>query len=227
MSHSFPPDGDSMSFTNVTLFMVMMYSFNSDRPGMTIGLPGWTKTDRYDISVKVTGPDVAEYLKLDQAQRKLMLQKVLADRFKLQLHREAKPMPVYELVVAQNGPKMQSAKSADIPANGRTIFFSGPGKLSGQGATTEDLASALSDSGMDRRVLNKTGIDGRFNFLLHFTMNQSADSEPGGSPDNSAAGEKEPSIFTAVQEQLGLKLEPDTAPVECLVIDHVQRPSEN
>lgn len=214
-----------MTFTNVPLFIVIMYLYNSDHPAKTQGLPDWTRSERYDIVAKVTGPDVSEYLKLTQAQRKLMLQKMLEDRFKLQIHRESKPTPVYELVIAKSGLKMQPAKPDDIPANGRTVFFSGRDALSGKGATSQDLAFALSDSGMDRQVLDKTGLTGKYTFTLRFTMNQEADAaaqETASSPNASA-----PSIFTALQEQLGLKLQPANAPVEYLVVDHVERPSEN
>jgi uncharacterized protein (TIGR03435 family) len=221
MSHSIPKNGDSMTFTNVPLFMVIMYAYNSDRPGKTLGLPNWTKTDRYDITAKVTGPEVAEYLKLSPMQRASMLQKVLLDRFKLQLHREKRLAPVYELVIAKSGPKMPLASSGDIPANGRTVFYTGQGQLSGKGATTEDLAFALSDSSVDRQVLDKTGLQGRYIFTLQFTMNQSADNS------GPASGEAAPSIFAALQEQLGLKLVPATDPVEYLVIDHIERLSEN
>jgi uncharacterized protein (TIGR03435 family) len=222
MSHSFPANGDSMTFTNVPLFMIIMFAYNADHPGKTIGLPEWTRTERYDITAKVTGPEVSEYQKFSRAQRTLMLQKVLSDRCKLQLHREKKSTPVYELVIAKGGPKMQPANVSDVPANGRTVFFTGNGQVSGKGATNEDLAFALSDfSGMDRQVLNNTGLQGRCNFTLQFTMNQSADVS---APPNSEAA---PSIFAALQEQLGLKLVPATDPVEYLVIDHIERPSEN
>ncbi len=221
MSHSVPVNGDGMTFTNVPLFMIIMYAYNSDRPGGTEGLPNWTKTERYDITAKVSGPAVAEYLNLSQIQRATMLQIVLVDRFKLQLHREQRPTRVYELVIGKSGPKMQPAIANDVPIKGRTVFLTGQGQLSGRGATTEDLAFALSDSGMDRRVLDKTGLQGRYTFDLQFTMNQSADD---GVP---AGGESAPSIFAALQDQLGLKLVPATAPAEFIVIGHIERPTEN
>jgi uncharacterized protein (TIGR03435 family) len=217
ISHSIPANGDGMTFTNSPLFMIVMYAYNSDRPGKILGLPDWTQTERYDISVKVTGPEVSEYLKLSRNERALMLQKVLSDRCKLQLHREQKPTPVYELVIAKGGPKMQPASSSDI-----LLFFTGNGQLSGKGATADDLAFALTDStGMDRQIVNKTGLEGRYTFTLQFAMNQSGDT---GTP---ASNDAAPSIFSALPEQLGLKLVPAIDPVEYLVIDHIERPTEN
>lgn len=222
VTHSIPANGDGMTFTNTPLFMVIMYAYNSDRPGKTLGLPDWTRSERYDITAKVTGPEVSEYLKLSRDERALMLQEVLSDRFKLQLHREQKPTPVYELVIAKGGPKMQPVHPSDFPAKGHTVFFTGNGQLSGKGATIEDLAFALTDTnGMERQILDKTGLQGRYNFTLQFTLNQSADTT------NPASGETVPSIFAALPEQLGLKLVPATDPVEYLVIDHIERPSEN
>jgi uncharacterized protein (TIGR03435 family) len=117
---------------------------------------------------------------------------------------------------------MQPANATDTPAKGRTVFFTAAGQLSGKGATTEDLAFALSDStGMDRQIVNKTGLEGRYNFTLQFAMNQSGDA---GTP---ASGDAAPSIFSALPDQLGLKLVPATDHVEYIVIDHIERPSEN
>jgi len=230
MTHAFPPDGDSMTFTNTPLSMIILFLFNSDHPGLTRGLPDWTKTERYDIAAKVTDPEVAKYQKMTLAQHKLMLQRVLADRFKLQIHRESKIIPIYNLVLATTGSKMREAKPDDVPANGRTVFFIGPGQLTGKGARIADLAFALSDIGLGREVHDQTGLNGRFNFTLHYTPDQDAASMagPGGqSQSASSLDAGEPPLFTAIQDQLGLKLESGKAEVESLVIDQISKPSEN
>lgn len=167
MEHSFPANGDTMTFTNMPLFIIIMYLYNADRPGKLTGFPGWARAERYDITAKVTGASVAPFLSLDPARRKVMLQKVLADRFKLQIHSEKMVSPVYELVAAKNGPRMRPAQDSDIPANGRTTLYNGFGQLTGQAATMEDLAYSLSDTpGMDRQVVDKTGLPGRYSFTL-------------------------------------------------------------
>lgn len=147
-----------------------------------------------------------------------MLQRLLAERFNLKFHREMKELPVYALVVGKNGPKFkESAPDA--------VFISHHG-VNGHNqnmtlvkATMESLADDLSmDFGIDRPILDKTGLTGTYDIKLEatpeFRINRGAD--PG-----------DISVFTAVQEQLGLKLEPTKGPVEVVVIDHVERPSEN
>jgi uncharacterized protein (TIGR03435 family) len=230
MRHAFPPDGDSMTFTNTPLSMIILFLFNSDHPGLTRGLPDWTKTERYDITAKVTGPEVSQYQKLTLAQRKMMLQRVLADRFKLQIHGETMAIPVYDLVLSRSGSKMSRAEAEDVPANGRVVFFTGRGQLTGKGAKMADLAFALSDIGLGREVHDLTGLTGRYNFTLQFTPDQDAApmSESGGQPQNASSPDAlGPTLFTAIQEQLGLRLQSDKAPVESLVIDHIEKPSEN
>lgn len=222
MAHSWPANGDSMSFANMPLSLLIFYVYNADHPGPTKGLPGWTRTERYDITVKVTGSNVEAYTKLSQAERKQMLQRVLQDRFKLQAHHQSQMTPVYDLVLAKGASKLTPAQPSDVPANGRTVFYTGAGRLSGRGALMGDLAAALSDSGLGRQVIDKTGLAGRYNFTLSFAR------DPGlPSPGVDPAADSPLSIFTAIQEQLGLKLEPSTAPVETLVIDHIEKPSEN
>lgn len=226
MGHAFPADSDSMTFTNVPLFILLFYVYNGDRAGLTRGLPGWTRTERYDITAKVTGPNVDLYRKLSQNERKLMLRRVLEDRFQLKVHRESRVMPVYNLVVAKGGSKLVRAQPADVPANGRTIVYAGPGQMSGHGVLMGDLAAALSDSSLGRQVIDKTRLTARYNFTLKFAL------DPGpapsfGSQSGSKADDAMPSIFSALQDQLGLKLESSTAPVETLVVDHIEKPTEN
>jgi uncharacterized protein (TIGR03435 family) len=144
-----------------------------------------------------------------------MLQKLLEHRFKLTIHREAKEMPVYALVVGKNGPKIQAVKDDD----GGTQVDGGDGHpISARNLSMEGLAQILSRRQQtDRPVLDRTGLKGIFNFTLDFATDDAA----------SADGTAAPSIFTAVQEQLGLKLEATKGPVEIVVIDRVEKPSDN
>jgi uncharacterized protein (TIGR03435 family) len=141
-----------------------------------------------------------------------MMQALLADRFKLKLHRQTKDMPVYALVVGKNGPKLKrsalDAKSSATISNGQIIFSR---------VALPALAYNLSQM-LDRPVLDRTSLsENYYDFKLEWT--------PDGSPP--APGSNASSIFTAVQEQLGLKLESARVPQEILVVDHAERPSEN
>jgi bla regulator protein blaR1 len=207
------------------------------------GAPKWVNSDKYEVEAKMDGATTAELDKLsdDQSEpaRERMLQALLEDRFKLMLHRETKELPVYSLIVAKNGPKLQQTKPGEPDGDGRTgpdgrpavgghFMRMGRGQLDGHSLGMADFVRLLTQQ-LGRTVVDKTGLRGNYNFTLKWTPD---DSEPlgfkepaggQGSPPDSLG----PSIFTAVQEQLGLKLESQKGPVEILVIDHVEKPSEN
>ena len=212
------------------------------------GGPSWVNSERYDIDAKE--PDsIAQIMeKLPREQQGLladsMLQSLLADRFQLKLTRGTKDMPAYALVVAKNGPKLQEAKPVDTPAeapsgpNGHPhgpMMRMGRGEINGQGVPLSFLASVLSQQ-LGRTVLDKTELKGNYDLTLKWTPEQGegmmmagpgpggGGPPPDGAPPPDASG---PSIFTALQEQLGLRLEATKAPAEVLTIDHVERPSEN
>jgi uncharacterized protein (TIGR03435 family) len=210
------------------------------------GAPNWLNKDLYDIEAKVGSSVADELRKLNAEQLRLqgrrMLKALLAERFKLTLHREAKELPVYALVIAKNGPKLQEAKPGDTYPNGLKGFDGGggagmllleEGRLVGQGVPVEFLARHLSEQ-LHRKVLDKTGLKGNYDFTLRWTPDESQSqmfegaeggqqrSENTPSPESSG-----PSIATAIREQLGLKLESQKGSAEVLVIDHVERPSEN
>jgi uncharacterized protein (TIGR03435 family) len=202
-------------------------------------------SENYDVEAKMEKSVADDLQKLDQDQRveerRHMLQALLADRFKLTIHRETKELPIYALVVAKNGPKLQEAKPGDTYPNGfrgpggrggRGMMMMGRGELTGQGLHVADLARQLSQQ-LGRTVVDKTALTGLYDFTLKWTPdNQMAmPGGPGdggrGSDSGASADTSGPSIFTAIQEQLGLKLESQKGPVEVLVIDHVEKPSEN
>jgi uncharacterized protein (TIGR03435 family) len=222
---SMPADGDGMTFTNQPMLVMILVASDFNTIALTQGLPEWTMSDRYDMTVKVTGVDVAVYHTLSLAQRLLMLRRALEDRIKLKTHLELRPEPVYDLVVAKGGPKMKAATPGETYPNegkagvGQSILFTPPGRLVGQGATMAELASRMSDLGdysIGHQVFDKTGLTGRYDFTLEWT------------PDMNGAGDSDgPTLFTAVPEQLGLKLDAAKEPVQCLIIDHAERPGEN
>jgi uncharacterized protein (TIGR03435 family) len=209
------------------------------------GAPLWLDSERYDIEAKADKSAADELLKLSFDQRRLeyrrMLQELLADRFRLTLHRESKELPVYALVLAKKGPKLQEAKPGDTYPNGMKdleghghgdIMRFGTGILTGQGVPIAFLVRMLSQQQLGRPVLDKTGLTGKYDFTLEWTPEENrapmfkGTRDGGQGPDN-PPDSSGPSIFTAIQEQLGLKLEAQKGPAEVLVIDHVERPSEN
>jgi uncharacterized protein (TIGR03435 family) len=169
-----------------------------------------------------------------------MLQPALAERFKLKVHSETKQLPVYELIVAKGGAKLKEATAGDTYANGIKgpdgvgrggMMRSGPGQLTAQAVPMTSLANLLSQQ-LHRTVLDKTGLTAKYDLELNWTPDQGSDpmfKGPEGSPQraDAAPDSSGPSIFTALQEQLGLKLQSANGPVETLVIDHVEMPSEN
>jgi uncharacterized protein (TIGR03435 family) len=164
-----------------------------------------------------------------------MLQSLLEDRFQLKMHREMREEPVYELTVAKNGSKMKlssdqsSSETLAVPTTVDAIprgrIMTRGTTLAGNAVPVAPLVAILSDIAR-RPIINKTGLSGLYDFKLEWSpelmQGAGANGQPPPSPNNAG-----PSLFTALQEQLGLKLESAKEPVEVLVIDSVQRPSEN
>jgi uncharacterized protein (TIGR03435 family) len=182
------------------------------------GLPEWANTEQFDLQAKVDA-DTSEALKKLSGKEKgqqydHMLQALLAGRFNLKIRRETKPIPVYALVVAKGGAKLK-----ETPVNTPMDYAWNSGgngsTFSGHGIETGNLASNLSGT-VGRLIVDKTGLTGKYDVELKWS-----------SEDNPGSGDSGPSIFTALQEQLGLKLESTKAPVETIVVEHIDKPSEN
>jgi uncharacterized protein (TIGR03435 family) len=182
------------------------------------GGPKWMSSDKFDIAAEPDTPGLP-----DPEQLKTMVRKLLADRFALKFHQESKSMSAYVLTVAKNGPKMTKS---DAPFPG--LFFRQLGVLTVRGATMEDFANLMQSAVLDRPVVDETGLQGRWDFLLKWTPDESQFGGLGAKvPPPSDAADAPPPLFTAIQEQIGLKLEARKAPVPVLVIDHVEPPSPN
>jgi uncharacterized protein (TIGR03435 family) len=151
-----------------------------------------------------------------------MVQALLAERFKLVDHEETRELPIYALVTAKGGPKLQDAKS-----NGLTIdSWNSKIEVRGGNNTIELLAEELAKK-VGRVVMDKTGIQGRYDITLTWTQDDVVSSGFGGTAGSAPAADSGPSIFAALQEQLGLKLESQKGPVQVLVIDSIDMPSAN
>jgi bla regulator protein BlaR1 len=236
---SFTPYG--FTATNVTL-QTLIRDVYRVQASQIVGPPDLLNSDKYDIDARMEKSVSDELRKLDPMQslpeRQRMLQALLADRFKLTVHHETKELPVYALIIAENGAKLQQAKPGDTYANGikgPNGHPGGPGNvrmgrgtLTGQALSMADFVRALSDQ-LGRPVLDKTGLTGRYDLNLQWTPDDSQLPmfKATGTPSASQSAASGSSLFTTMQDQLGLKLESQDSPVEILVIDHVEKPSEN
>ena len=229
------PDGVTGT---VKLPMLVQYAYGLRSEDQVSGAPGWAKDQWFDVQSKMGEADIAEMQKLSpadsKARRELMLQALLSERFKLKTHSETKQLPVYELVVAKGGSKLIDSTTDTNPPllkgkDGKPLtgFLSWTtGKIVAQGYSAKNLADFLSQpmAELGRPVMDKTGLTGTYNFTLDWTP-----PHPGvrfGGESDSASPEEAPSIFTTLGD-VGLKLQPATGPIETIVIDHAEKPSEN
>lgn len=189
-------------------------------PRAVSGGPDWVESGSYDILAKTPGE-----VQPNRDEQMAMLRTLLAERFKLKFHREQKEFSIYALTIAKNGPKLKEGKE---PAGGQRplIFYLSPRAvmLPGRDASMAELASAFQRAALDRPGVDKTGLAGRFDFDLQWTPDES---QFYGAGLKGTTESTQPDLFTAIQQQLGLRLEATRGPIEALVIDHVERTSEN
>jgi uncharacterized protein (TIGR03435 family) len=202
--------GGTLNATNVTVRFLIGWAYDL-RDDQITGGPGWLDVDRYEVLAKPpAGTDGPKLIRE-------RTQSLLADRFQVVVHRDTKEMPVYALTVGKNGPKGMRASTAS-----QTDWVSNGHHLDCQKVSMATFAKGFLAPQTGRTVIDKTGIQGEFDLKLDWTPD---DAPP---PADSTAGPAQyPSLFSALQEQLGLKLEPQRGPVEVLVIDRAAKPSEN
>ena len=191
---------------NVTLRRCIMGAYGVG-PNQIIGGPDWLDTDRFEINAKVDENVGGRILNT-------MFQTLLAERFKLVLHREMKPADAYVLELRDNRHKLEKGNDEGATTD------NGRGHIVARNASMDRFAEILSRQ-MDRPVVNRTGLDGVFNINLQWTPDSRS-----ARPDDIAANQP-PTIFTAIQEQLGLRLRAQKVPVEVIVIDHAEKPEPN
>jgi len=219
------PDPGRLNYENVSLKAVLGKAF--DVKSYQLTSPDWTDSERYDITAKIPQGTTKE-------QFGAMLQTLLAERFKLTYHREKKDLPAYVLVVGKAGSKM---KASEGPAAGGTSMRMQPGKatMNAAGVSMTQLVDMLANQ-VDRPIVDGTELTGKYDFTLEFAPEMrnmpGLMSGHGGAPGEGggpvAEGESAPSLFTAVQEQLGLKLEPKKAMLDLIVVDRLEKtPTEN
>ena len=212
--------GDDWTCTNMPPENIIQWAFGIFVSDEITWMPEWARHERYDVTAKVDAADLPAFRNvIDPVQRAPMLQKILVDRFHLKFHYETKELPVYALVIGKDGIRMTEIQPAIGPngmkdAGRRHV---GRGLIQSFGQPMKPLVNQLTIE-LRRVVVDRTGLKGFYNFTLRWAP------DDGAPPEGDVAA---PSIFTAVQEQLGLKLEPVKAPVQVLVIDNLERPSEN
>jgi uncharacterized protein (TIGR03435 family) len=207
------PDG--FAWTNMPLSSLVMGSYGIIIDSQVSGLPDWARRENYDIVAKVDADTAERWKKLSREERRgeeqPMMQSILADRCQFKAHQETKELPVYDLVIARGGLKMKEA-----PPNETSMEMMSGDQMTVHAMTIDTTVSTFAGT-VGRIIVDKTGLGNKkFDFELKWTPD-----------DRSSADDSAPSLLTALQEQLGLKLVPARGPVELLIIDHMGRPSPN
>ncbi len=219
---AFLVQGRRFKIINQPLVQILCFSYDVQAKQL-IGLPPWAETDKYDIDAEPDGEGAPS-----GKQWKGMLQKLVTDRFKLTFHRDKQELSVYVLSVAKGGPKL--TKSEGDPNGLPGLFFRGKlGDLGVRNANMADFTGLMQSAVLDRPVIDQTELSGRYDFTLVWTPDDSQFAGMGVKIPPPAAddGKAPPNLYTAIQEQIGLKLDATKAPADVMVIDHVEKPSEN
>jgi uncharacterized protein (TIGR03435 family) len=220
------PDGFKLEGTTLRGMIANAYSTPASVKGLVQGGPAWMAAQAFDVQVKVDPATTERWSRLPQQvvdeERRTVERDLLVERFHLKLHRELREMPAFLLTVAKGGSKLRAPVAeenlqAGVPRS--RINFLGRGHWEGHSALLSNLSRSLAgQTEMDGRpVVDKTGLAGQYDFILRWA--------PADVPAD--AGEQWPSLFTALEEQLGLKLTPGKAQLEIIVVDSVEKPSEN
>lgn len=227
------PKGNRLVATNVSLRMLVMRAFKVKEFELSGG-PGWTNSSRFDVSATTGRPGITE------PEFKTMLQALLADRFKLRTHRETRPMSIYLLTPIDGGPKLANPTGSCVEPQNLTPdtpgvicggFLMNNDQLEGRRISMEQFAAALSNF-LGRPVIDRTDYKGAFDLHLEFTFAGIAPLNGGGFgtptlPASASDDDSKPTIFTAIEKQMGLKLESQKGTGEVLVIDHAEKPDAN
>jgi bla regulator protein blaR1 len=214
--------GGKLDATNVTLRTLISFAYDISQDQILQG-PAWLDSERYDVLAKPDRSSESETSGGSMAEIRFRTQKLLADRFKLTLHKESRELPIFALVVDKGGPKnLQPPKgsSPDLVTNGHLVTC--------QAASMGMFAKVFLMGRVHTVVLDRTGIQGQFDFSMDWTPDDLWARRPGDPNEEHASPDPAgPSLFVALREQLGLRLEATRGPVDMLVVDHAERPSEN
>jgi uncharacterized protein (TIGR03435 family) len=202
---------DRFEAANTPLSWIIQWAYGGLQDYQVVGLPAWTEgfDETFDIHAKASTA-------INDEQCRAMVQSLLADRFRMKTHRETRDLPVYFLVIGKSGSKLRDI-AGDAGPPGAIVNGSqqidDDSRRPPKGWPALRLAHVLSGRPeVGRPVIDRTGLTGVYSFNLSFSRKE---------------GDEKPSIFTAVQEQLGLRLEAAKAPLEVMVVDHIEKPTEN
>jgi uncharacterized protein (TIGR03435 family) len=212
--------GGTVRVTNLAARSLLLTAYGTAQRSLLasqiIGAPGWATTDRYDIVAKVGGDLAARPMSEWFASLPALLQSLLEERFKIKAHRETRELPVYVVRLANQdgrlGPQLHTSSVDCEKERAKCALHFLPGHESGVAVDAATVIRAATSS-LERIVIDRTGLTGNYDFDLEWSPDQS-------SPDK-------PSIFAAVREQLGLRIDSERAPVEVVVVDHIERPTED
>jgi uncharacterized protein (TIGR03435 family) len=207
----FSAHGDRFLIENQSVTSLLQFSY-AIHPRQIIDAPEWLNKDIFDIDGTI---DTEGEPNLRQMQE--MIQKLLADRFQLRFHRDKRELSVYALRLAKGGSKLTPAAHPDAQPGQKARGASNDLTQLYSSSTMADFILGMQFFVTDRPIVDQTGLTGRYDITLHYTPDESRSTDPNAPPG----------LFTAIQEQLGLKLEPVKAPAEVFVIEHAERPSEN
>jgi uncharacterized protein (TIGR03435 family) len=221
-----PMPGGGLRVECLSLRTIITWAYQIQNYQLSGG-PAWAENERWNIMAKAPGPADAgaplEYEKMSDTRRTRMMdvvrlrtQALLAERFQLTLRRESREQTIYALTIAKNGPKLK--ESTDQSRSG--FLRRGRGRIEGGGAQMDTLAQFLAVD-LLRPLIDRTGLAAHYDFKLDWTPDRPAASDSGKEPGADTAG---PTLFTAIQEQLGLRLESQKGPVEMLVIERAEKP---
>jgi uncharacterized protein (TIGR03435 family) len=247
------PDVSRFQASNISAKMLVTFAYDM-RDFQVSGGPAWINSDKFDINAKVEDSLAQQMQKLprlqQQDQMRLLVRSLLADRFGLEVSHETKDLPIYALVIAKGGSKLKESAPPDAqdnptpspaapgpggapptpPRGGFRMSMGRGGEavLTSSGASIASLLSLLSQQ-VGRQIVDQTGLKGEYDISLQWTSDMGLGGgvlpvTPDASGANDAGGT---SIFTALQDQLGLRLESAKGPVDTIVIDHIEEPSEN
>lgn len=210
-------DGRHLIAFNMTVRNLIVYAFGLNARQIVDGPPALL-----DRAFDIDGvPDIAGHPNRNQS--RAMIRKLLISRFKLKFHDDSRELPAYVMRVANGGPRL--ANTSSKPGDATNFTYSCPPVLTVRNYSMADFAKGMQDAFLDRPVVDQTGLKDRYDFILKWTADDSQSYCPPGSA--SSDPNAPPGLFTAIEEQLGLKLTATKAPIPVMVIDHIEPPSEN
>ena len=204
--------------TNFTLQALLALAYDLN-PRTISGGPGWIDSQHFNIEA-VTPGDVAP-IRMEQMQ---MLRALLVERFALKFHREEKEFAIYQLTVTKGGPKLKAAAKPDDPPQIYGVVYPDRIEVPARSVTMDDFVAMLQRATLDKPTVNQTGLTGKYDFDLKFAQDES---QYGGEVPKAPDDAQSPPLFTAVQEQLGLKLVATRGMVSAMVVDEAERPRAN